>query len=631
MALNLDSVLSASLKGYEHRPGQGSMAEAVREALVGGERLIVEAGTGTGKSLAYLIPLAGAALENETRAVVSTYTKALQRQLVEKELPFVRDNLPGPLSFALCLGSENYLCLRRLEQARTHGLFNDESEELGRLLEWAAFTESGIREKTPWELWRRVARESDLCTGKDCAHHGRCFYQRARETERRSSILVVNHHLYFANLASGGRVLPNFSMAVFDEAHELEDVASGYLSTEASSLKVKYILSSILGPQGKGLLSRLRWLEPARFSEIASMVNSARIAADKFFGALSDSITGRALRIRTRGFVDDVLSGGMRRLSTELDNMRGVSRDEEERKELGAASARCGAVADGLRAVLMQELEGHVYWAEDTGRTVRLVATPVEVSGMDVFGHLEAAVFTSATLSTGGGFSYIKERLGLEDARTLLIKSHFDYSRQAALYIAEDLPEPNTPAFEEKALERVSDMLRITGGRTLVLFTSHALLAKAARTVSPDGVDILRQGEAESYRLLEEFRSSPNSAIFGTYTFWQGIDLPGEALNCVIITKLPFAAPDEPVAEARMEALERLGKDSFVYYQIPRAAIMLKQGFGRLIRTSSDTGVVAILDPRVKTRRYGKILLDSLPLCRVISSLDELGAGANAV
>jgi len=619
-----DEILSPALPGYEPRPGQALMARAVGETLRDGKRLMVEAGTGTGKSLAYLIPLAEFSLKHEIRAVVSTHTKALQRQLIEKDLPFVRDRVFGELRFALCLGSENYLCLRRLEQARDHGLFTEDTDALAALMDWAEATEDGVREATSPELWRKVCRESDLCMGRHCRHAGRCFYQKARRAERQSHILVANHHLYFADLSTGRKALPPFGLAVFDEAHELEDVAAEHLGVEVSNMRIRHVLGGILSPQGKGLLLRLRWLKQGEFAEIASLVNSMRAKSETFFGGISPGPAKQSVRLRQKGFAEDTLSDGLDGLSLKLLALQKQSRDEEERKELGASAQRCAAAAEALRAILMQELPGHVYRVERAGRVVRLAATPVEVAGSNIFGDLDAAVFTSATLSAGGDFAYMKERLGLQDARGLLIESHFDYGRQAALYIASDLPEPNTPEFQEKAVERTGEILAITGGRTLVLFTSHSMLRMAADAVSAPGMKILRQGDAESYRLVEMFRASEDAAIFGTYTFWQGIDVPGDALGCVIITKLPFAVPDEPVAEARMEHLQRQGRDPFHHYQVPRAAIMLKQGFGRLIRTSTDRGVVAILDPRIASRPYGKILLASLPQSGRCASLEEM-------
>jgi len=449
---------------------------------------------------------------------------------------------------------------------------------------------------------------------------------------------VVNHHLYFANLASGGNVLPQFEVAVFDEAHELEDVAADYLGLELSNFQANHILSGILGQRGRGLLDRLKWLEPSDFSSIASHVDIARAASMEFFQRVGREIPNKTLRIRRPDFVEDTLSEPLKRLMRELEGLvdspsakSGNGRSDERSsdiRELEAMARRCGMAAASLHSILSQEIEDHVFWAERGGRTVRLAATPIDVAGMDVFQNLDSAVFTSATLSTGGNFSYIKERLGLLDADTLKLESHFDYKKQAALYIARDLPDPKSPSYEQRTIERIIEILRHAGGRTLVLFTSYVMLNRAADAVEDSGVvDVLRQGEADSYLLVERFRDDPHAALFGTYTFWQGIDVPGEALQCVIITKLPFAVPDEPVAQARMEALQARGKDPFGHYQVPRAAIMLKQGFGRLIRTNADRGVVAILDSRMVTKRYGVDFMRSLPACSVLYDFEQVVRG----
>lgn len=628
--MDLDGILSPRMPGYEPRAEQKRMAEAVREALLVGGQLIVEAGTGTGKSLAYLMPLIEYALGSGKRAVVSTYTKALQRQLVEKELPFLKGGVYGGLKYALCLGSENYLCLRRLGQARKYGLFTETPAEVDVLLGWSSRTQTGLRGDLPvsaavgWGLWQKVSRQSDLCHGKACSFYGRCHYQKARAAERQSHLLVVNHHLFFANVASGLKVLPPFEAAVFDEAHELEDVAASYLGLEISDLKARHILDSILSPQGKGLLLRLKWLEPGDFSNISSLVAAARAAAEGFFGSLSERLGGQTLRIREKNFMQDTLSEPLFALSAEIEALRGSSTDEEEKKDITALCLRLAGTAEALGEILAQGLPGHVYWAGRAGRSVTLHATPIDIGGMGVFESLEASVFTSATLSAGGAFSYIKERLGLGGAAELLLRSPFDFRRQALLYIATDLAEPGTQEFEGAVVERIRDILEITGGRTLVLFTSHGLLARAAAAVDVEGLEVLVQGAADSYLLIEEFKRNRRSALFGTYTFWQGIDVPGEALQCVVITKLPFAVPEEPVIEARMEALERLGRNPFAHYQVPQAAILLKQGFGRLIRTGTDRGVVAMLDGRISTRNYGREFLKSLPACKITGDMEDV-------
>jgi ATP-dependent DNA helicase DinG len=625
MKESLGETLRARLPDYEPRTGQERMAEAVERVLREGGSLLVEAGTGTGKSLAYLVPLAAHLASRGGRAVVSTYTKALQRQLVQKELPFLAEHVFPGLRFALCVGSENYLCLRRLEQARMHGLFeNAPPEALERLLAWAAETDTGRREGTGGQLWQTVSRQSDLCWGSHCRHRRACFYFKGREEQARSRILVLNHHLYFANLASGMRALPEFEAAVFDEAHELEDVASSYLSTEVTNFRVLHVLNGVLGPEGKGLLARLKWLAPREFTRLGRLAEQARRASADLFSELGGRLPAQPVRLRKTRFVPDTLSEPLLTLAQARGGLGGKAGDDEDgRRELEAAALRLTGTARALRAVLEQELAGHVYWAERSRQVLRLAATPVDVAGMNVFEDLGSAVFTSATMTSGGSFAFVRERLGLLRAEELLVPSHFKYREQALIYIARDLPPPGSEGYEEGALGRIEDILLRAEGGTLVLFTSHGMLRRAARALSEKGIPVLTQGDADSYALVEEFKRLGRAVLLGTYTFWQGVDVPGEALSTVVITKLPFAVPDEPVAEARMEALRGRGQDPFMHYQVPRAAIMLKQGFGRLIRRSSDRGTVAILDSRILSRAYGKEFLRSLPRC---STTVELAA-----
>jgi ATP-dependent DNA helicase DinG len=602
------------------------MCEAVSDALRGGSRLLVEAGTGTGKSFAYLIPLIEHALKSEERAVVSTYTKALQRQLVEKDLPFIKERLYPHLRFALGLGSENYLCLRRLDQARDRGLFTEDADEVEALARFAARSESGLREGQPLALWRKVAREADLCLGRECRHFERCFYYRARAEQRRSHILVVNHHMYFAHLGSGLNLLPPFETAVFDEAHEVEDVAATYMSTEAANLRLFGLLGAVLSARGTGVAGRLRWIQPADLQHLGALVTTVRLKAEEFFVAAGRRLGAVAVRIREPEFVPDTLSEHLDRLGAALDALGRAAPEDDDAKDLAALGARARDAAGALRAILGQTLgEEFVYWGEQAGRSVRLVATPVSVANLKVFEPLKAAVLTSATLSTGGGFTYIKERLGLESAREMLVPAHFDYRSQAALYIARDMPDPRSEEFEPRAIARIGEILELAGGATLVLFTSHAFMNRAHEALASalPAMRIGRQGEAESYELVERFRRGELSALFGTQTFWQGIDVPGEALRCVVITKLPFAAPDDPVVEARLERLKKDGRDPFRNYQVPRAAILLKQGFGRLIRSAGDRGLVAVLDSRIVTRNYGKYFLRSLPDVPLIERLAD--------
>ncbi len=625
--------ISQALEGYESRPEQIEMAIAVDNAINSKNHLIVEAGTGVGKSLAYLLPLIKWVLSSETeyrKAVVSTYTKALQRQLVEKELPFLKDRVFNELRYALCLGSENYLCMRRLDKTVKLGLFDEPDIQINKLLRWAKKTTTGIKSEIdiPAYMWQKICRESDTCYGKKCKQYNICFYQKAKAKERISHILVTNHHLFFANVVSGWNVIPHFNACVFDEAHEIEDVAADYLGVEVSNMSLKYLLDSIISPSGKGLLYQLKWLKQDTMTEIGNMVSAVRLHGEAFFNEIH-RLLGEATtkRIYKRGFIQDNITETLSYLSSYLKKLKECSSEEDEQKDIHAHALRFDNISLSLKYIIEQELEEHVYWAERDGRRFRIVATPVDVASIlkkQVFDVVCPAILSSATLATNGRFDYIKERLGLPDAKSLLLNSPFNYKEQSLIYIPDDIVDPNDKDFEISLINRLRGILDIMMGRTLVLFTNYRLLKMAYEGIQISGLRLLRQGEMDNYSLLNEFRNNNNSVLFGTYTFWQGIDIPGDDLQCVIITKLPFAVPDEPIIQARMEALSASGKNPFHDYQVPQAAILLKQGFGRLIRTKKDRGIVAILDSRIITKGYGKEFLKSLPECKITNSLSDI-------
>lgn len=627
--------ISKRLAGYESRLEQIEMAIAIDEALKLENHLIVEAGTGVGKSLAYLLPLIKWVLNEELgyrKAVVSTYTKALQRQLVEKELPFLKNTIYNELRYALCLGSENYICLRRLDKAVSVGLFDEPDHQIKKLLSWVKRTTTGIRSEIDLDpyTWQRVCRESDACYGKKCKQYNLCFYQKAKNKERMSHILVTNHHLFFANVVSGWNVIPHFNACVFDEAHEIEDVASDYLGIEVSNTGLKYLLDSIISISGKGLLSELKWLSQHTMEDIVKLVNLLRLQGDLFFNELSRLIgDSSSKRIYQKAIIQDNITEPLSHLSAHLKRLKENSAEEDEHLDINAHALRCDAFIKSLRCTLEHEIEDHVYWAERDGRRIRLVATPIDIAPIlkeRVFEVVCPAILSSATLTISGRFDYIKERLGLPDARALLLNSPFNYREQSLIYIPDDILDPNDKNFEDSLINRLRDILNITMGRTLVLFTSYKLMKKAFEQIQISGVELLMQGEMDNYTLINKFRNDNNLVLFGTYTFWQGIDIPGDDLQCVIITKLPFAVPDEPIIQARMESLSVSGKNPFYDYQVPQAAILLKQGFGRLIRTKNDKGVVAILDSRVITKGYGREFLKSLPDCKITNSLKDLGS-----
>ena len=621
-------ISNAMRTAYEHRPQQIEMAEAVEKALSTKTHLVVEAGTGVGKSLAYLVPVILWAKEENCRAVISTYTKALQQQLTDKDLPFLKKVI-GDFRFALCVGGENYLCLRRFDHLRMGDLYEQsEVRALNRLFEWSTVTRTGLRNDLDIEpspaLWSKACRQADLCFGRDCGFYKDCFYQKARAYEQQAQILVANHHLFFADIATAGNVLPHYKAVVFDEAHQVEEVATDYLGVEITNFSVKYLLDSLLSQRTRrGLLTRLT-AQGAEVQVVRGMIEGLRVIADNFFLNLHPILHKEpAIRIRQPNIVPNILSEPLLNLKDALLELTVESHEEE--LEVKAFATRAQTLSAAVRINLEQSVEGFVYWAERENMRYRLVSSPIDVAEMlreNLFGKTETVVLTSATLSAAGTFTYIKSRLGLDAPAELLLDSPFDFENQVMLYIASGLDEQQAAGYQEKFDEELRSVLSITQGRTLVLFTSYSQLRKSAETLRREMPDLgfLCQGEMPAYRLIEQFKGIPNAVLMGTASFWQGIDVPGAALQCVVIAKLPFAVPDDPIVEARMEIL----KNPFFEYQVPQATLLFRQGFGRLIRTKTDKGAVAVLDSRIMTKNYGKWFLKSIPKCRVSDKREEL-------
>ncbi len=621
------TVAQAMDAAYEHRPQQLLMAEAVESALAAKTHLLVEAGTGVGKSLAYLVPLVQWAREEGCRAVVATYTKALQQQLVRKDLPFLKTVL-GDFRYALCVGGENYLCLRRFDQLRMGDLYEtNEREALNRLFTWSTMTRTGLRSELDAEpgyaLWAKTCRQADLCFGKDCSFHKDCYYLKAKVIEQQAQILVANHHLFFADMATGGNVLPQYRAVVFDEAHQVEDVATDYLGMEITNFSVRYLLDTLLSQRTrKGLLTRLT-IQNADVQVLRGMVEGLRVIADNFFLNLHPFLhKDPVLRIRQRSIVPDILSAPLIELKDALLSLEADSHEEE--LELKAFAIRALSMAAAVKVNLEQSAEGFVYWAERENMRYRLVASPIDVAATlrdNLFGKTDTIVLTSATLSASGSFTYIRNRLGLDAPKELLLDSPFDFEKQALVYIATGLDDQKASGYQERFDAELHAVLTITKGRTLVLFTSYGQLRKSAETMRQELAEpvILCQGEMPSYRLIEQFKAAPQAVLFGTASFWQGIDIPGDALQCVVIAKLPFAVPDEPIIEARMERL----KNPFREFQVPQATLLFRQGFGRLIRATTDRGAVAVLDSRIMTKNYGRSFLKSIPKCRITDEREE--------
>jgi len=646
--LGPDGAVARRLKNYEVREEQLQMADAVARAIEEGGHLVVEAGTGVGKSFAYLVPAILAAVEMGKKVVVSTHTIALQEQLLRKDVPFLRSVMPCEFSAVLVKGRGNYISLRRLDVAvnRQMATFHkaEEFDQLAEIRLWAGKTQDGTRSDLDFRplpgVWDAIQSENGNCLGKQCPRHKDCFYYKARRRTWTANLLIVNHALFVSDLAlraSGYGILPDYDVAIFDEAHTLEAVAGEHLGIQLSNVGVDYALGRLYSERSqRGLLTHYG------LTKAIAQVRKARTAADDFFEAVSEWRARRGAgdngRVRRPIPVPDALAEELRRLGTAIDDGAEDIEEAEHRIELNAAADRCDALADQLQSWVRQSVDEQVYWveSEEKGRKrIRLASAPLDVGPTlrrVLFDRVPTCVLTSATLCVGSPpkFDFLKARLGLTKAETLALGSPFDYPNQVKIHLARNLPDPSSQPqdFERQVIRAIAHYIDQTRGKAFVLFTSYKMLDAAARALTPwlaeRNIALFAQSDGmPRSKMVEAFKADVHSVIFGADSFWQGVDVPGESLSNVIIVRLPFSVPSHPLLEARLEDIRKRGGNPFVEYQIPEAVIKLKQGFGRLIRSRSDRGIVAILDPRVLTKPYGKTFLKSLPECeRIVDRRD---------
>ncbi len=609
-----NGTLSQWHPNYEFRAGQLEMAEAVEQAFNDRRHLLVEAGTGTGKTLAYLVP----AIMSGKRIVISTGTKNLQEQLYLKDIPFLQQHFEQELRVCYMKGRNNYACRQRIYDAEKEPVLSglEEVADFQIIQEWEKTTEYGDRAeiKTLPEsssAWAKIDARRDLCTGQRCPQFDRCFITQMQRRAAESDIIIVNHHLFFADLAikdgEFGSIIPDYEAVVFDEAHEIEDVAGQYFGLSVSNLQFADVRRDITALCKRKEMGRV---------ELDRMLQGMEEAANFFFslfppGEGRRGFTEHAVfRERNADAYQDVLSS-LEAVHVQLQLLK------ENLGEVIPLAVRVQGLADNLRRWVEGVQTHYVYWIERRNRGVYLQATPIDVSMLlteKLFDKVPSVTLTSATLAVAGGFDFVQQRLGIAYARQLIVSSPFQYPEQALLYVPQHLPDPRGMDFLPRAAEEIIKLLELSQGRAFVLCTSYQSMKQLHDRVAFDILyPTLIQGTGPRSALLEEFRRTKNCVLFATSSFWQGVDVQGEQLSCVIIDKLPFAVPSDPVVAARTDALKKSGGDPFREYQIPQAAIALKQGFGRLIRSRTDRGVLALLDHRITRQRYGQIFFDSLP------------------
>ena len=599
-------ILEQRLEDYEHRPSQVRMAKAVHRALDEQNHVIIEAGTGTGKTLAYLLP----ALIHGKRILVSTGTKTLQDQIFYKDIPLLESVLGRPIRAAYLKGRNNYLCRLKLEMLHAEGLFSPrELRAFKSIVDWAQETETGDRAELgsigdDSELWSRMDARRDRCMGTKCKDYERCFLTLVRQKAMEADIVVVNHHLFFADLAirksDVAAILPDYSAVIFDEAHDLEDIATDYFGFHISNYRLA------------------EFVHDAR--KLEADVDLVERAANRFFDGFALLRDGRHAIPALEGI--DALIGALQ------DSRRAIKEKKDFSGEYEALARRSGEIQSELEVFRNGDLQNYVSWIERRDRGVFLEACPIDVSGMlseRLFTRVPTCVLTSATLTVADSFDYIRTRIGFNEGRELSLATEFNVRKQALLYIPNRMPDYRHPSYLERAAEEIKLVLRASQGRAFVLFTSYRQMQALYELLSDDlPYPCMIQGKGGKSRLLEEFKMTSNAVLFATASFWQGVDVKGEALSAVIIDKLPFQVPSDPLVAARTAHIQRAGGNAFSEYQVPNAILRLKQGFGRLIRSTTDRGILAVLDNRLSTKSYGRIFMQSLPDYEVTENIQDL-------
>lgn len=639
----LDGVIAQFHPSYEHREGQIEMAAAIQRAFTDKKHLIVEAGTGTGKTLAYLIPAIEQAIGAKKRIIISTGTKNLQEQLMEKDIPFLQKILPAKFTAAYMKGRSNYACLYRVHKSGDQPILDgmDEIDHFREVADWVRDTKTGDRAELTYlpenlSFWNRINARSDICIGQKCPDFEPCFITLMRGKADAAEIVIVNHHLFFADLNvrgnQFGKVIPDYTAVIFDEAHLIEDIAADYfgfqvsnfrideLAKDANQLPISDAISSVAIGKICAKIAGLGEQFWVRFNQARGSEGRFPLLADEFTERSSDGDT----RPTALGEAYKALDETLARLETETDVF------SEKIPEAESVVRRIRQTRFDLDFIVKQADRNFVYWLERRGRGIYLQASPVDVSQLlneKLFDKVDTCVLTSATLSTNGSFNFIRDRLGLGKAKTetLVAESSFDYEKQSLLYLPKAMPDPRAPEFTQMAAAEIVKVLQATEGRAFVLCTSNSSMAALFELVSSRiGYPCFLQGTMSKTGLLDKFRATPNAVLFATSSFWQGVDVRGEQLSCVIIDKLPFAVPTDPLVAARSKFIDENGGKSFFDYSVPQAIISLKQGIGRLIRSREDRGVIAILDPRLRTKQYGRDFLASLPRMRITDDMNDV-------